>query len=223
MRPFASVALAASVLFAAVASDAAVITLDADARGWVFANGIANGRSPSNNTFTGWGADTGDVNSWFAFDLSSVSGTVVAAELLFDIDDYMSPDASETLVLRHVAAPAGELGIDSGAHFTDLMTGEIFGSRAFTADDPGYLRAIPLNASAVADLDLSVGEIWEVGGHLSSLSRSGPYEAIFWAAIGDPSTTRLRLTTVAEPAGTALLALGFAALVARRRRQKSSR
>jgi hypothetical protein len=194
------------------------MTLDTAARGWVFANGIANGRNPANNTFTGWGADTSDVNSWFGFDLSSLSGTVVAAELLLDIDAYMSPDSSETLVLRHVATPPGVIGtIDSGAHFTDLMTGEVFGSRAFTAGDSGFLRSIPLNASAVADLDMSIGGIWELGGHLSTVSRSGPYEAIFWGAIGDPSTTRLRITTVPEPAGVALMAIGLFALISRRR------
>jgi hypothetical protein len=201
------------------------MTLDAAARGWVFANGIANGRNPANNTFAGWGADTGDVNNWFAFDLSSLSGTVVAAELLLNIDGYMSPDASETLVLRHVATPTGVIGtVDSGAHFTDLMTGEIFGSRAFTAGDSGFLQSIPLNAAAVADLDLSTGGLWEVGGHLSSLSRSGPYEAIFWAAIGDPSTTQLRITTVPEPAALTLVAFGFAAaLVTRKTRSRTSR
>ena len=160
MRFNVSGALAAILLIGTSESHAAVMTFDAAARGWVFANGIANGRAAANNTFTGWGADTSDVNSWFGFDLSTVSGTIIAAELLLDVDDYVSPDASETLVLRHVATLAGQLGtVDSVAHFNDLMTGTIFGSRTFTDADPGHLRAIPLNAAGVADVDAAIGGI----------------------------------------------------------------
>lgn len=210
-------ALAAIVAFGAGQSDASVITLDASARGWHFADGRSNGRAPMNNTFTGWGHDTNDVNSWFGFDLSAVLGTVVAVELLLDIDDYESPDDSETLLLRDVATPPGMLGtVDSVPMFHDLMTGSIYGTHSFTSADPGHLVAISLNAAGVADVDAAIGGLWEVGGHLSTLSRRGPYEAIFWASWGDPSTTRLRITTVPEPGSVAMLCLGLALLFRKR-------
>lgn len=210
-------ALAAVIVCGGAPVDAGVITLDPSARGWYFAGGISNRRAAANNTFTGWGSDTSDVNSWFGFDLSALPDTVVAAELLFDVSGYQSPDASETLMLRDVVTPPGVLGtVDSIPHFADLMAGPIYGTYTFTAGDAGHVRAIPLNAEGVADINASMGGLWEVGGHMTTLSRSGPYEAIFWAAVGDPSTTQLRVTTVPEPASLTMLALGLA-LVLRKR------
>jgi len=211
-------ALAGILLAGAGVSSAGVVTLSADARGWYYESGLSNGRLAENNTFTGFNPFANDVNSWFGFDLSGLSGTVTAAELVLDVAGYSSPDASEVLLLRHVAAPPGQLGtVDSVALFEDLMTGPIFGTRAFGAADAGEMRPILLEAAGVADINAAAGGYWEVGGHISTLSRTGPYESIFWGAYGDPSTTQLRLTTVPEPATLLVLAFGLAVVVRRRR------
>ena len=224
MRTIASVVLTTTLLFAAHDSDAAVVTLDSAARGWVDSNGFVNGRAAGNTTFTGFAAGTGDVNSWYGFDLSSVSGNIVAAELLFDIAPYVSPDASETLVFYSVETAPGELGtMDSAAQFIDLMTGDVFGSRVFSAADENNVRSIALNSTALLDMNAATVSLWEVGAHISTLSRVGRFEAIFFGAFGDPTTTRLRVTSVPEqsvpePATLGLVSLGFAVLGRRRTR-----
>jgi hypothetical protein len=78
-----------------------------------------------------------------------------------------------------------------------------------------------LNSSAVADLNASKGELWAVGGALTTLAGGSSSEYVFGSTGSDWMTRELVLTMVPVPVpGAALLGglgLGFAGWLGRRR------
>lgn len=66
------VAVAAGLLSLAAAAAHATLIMDSYVQGWVRSDGVANGAADGNDTFTGNEAAL-RLNSWAAFDLSSLS------------------------------------------------------------------------------------------------------------------------------------------------------
>jgi hypothetical protein len=221
-----------SLLLSAAAAGAAVIVLDADARGRYNETGSSNGADSANNYIAGdcrgpvCKGTSADLRNWFRFDQSSVSGSVIAATLLLDVPDALTgpglgyastSDASETYTLFDVsAASAAGLGTDSLAIWTDLGTGTSFGSHVATSADNGTTVSIVLNADALAAINASLGSDFVLGGAITTLNAVADDEYLFGYTFSPPPYhTRLLLTTtqsVPEPAALALFGIALAGL-----------
>lgn len=120
--------------------------------------------------------------NFFTFDLSFLSGTVVAATLEVRRGVYASPNSEETLGLFDVSTPAAILNNNTGTNdaiFDDLGTGQSYGIYIVSSSgNPDDLLRFPLNAAAVADINNARGGFFSIGGALLSLSQpQTPQEA----------------------------------------------
>ena len=182
------------------ATQGATTTLDPVGRGWIRDNGFHNDRDVGNNYFAGFSPSQGEYRNWFAFDLSSITGTVTVAEMIIEINEYVSPDATETWELHHVSTAPGNLGtVVSVAHYDDLGDGPVLGSHTFSSADEGNVTSFHLGRRMIDELNAAIGGPIEFGGLLTSLSgQTSANEGIFVHTSPD-TTTQLRITTVSEP------------------------
>ena len=123
--------------------------------------------------------------NYFTFDLSSVTGTVTAAELRIHhpATSYDSPDASETIELFDVGTSSSTLQAPDETMgttlltsiFSDLGTGTSFGSFTADASDNGTTEAVTLNAAAVSSINsaITAGASWSIGGSLTTGTATG--------------------------------------------------
>lgn len=214
----------AVLLFGAGQVRAAVL-LDYVARGWYEETGGKNG----GNYFAGqdYPGTTGKVyRNYFVFDLSSIKGAIVSAALVLNSADYLSPDATEEYILRHVSTPVDDLGrVSSVSIFNDLADGSIYGSRIYSNLDDRVVYTIALNALAIAGLNTSTGGKFALGGHVSSLSgQRATAEGLFADSQSDAiSRLWLEFQPVPEPPILAIWSLlgciGLAIGHGRRRRK----
>jgi hypothetical protein len=146
-----------------------MITKDAIERGWWKSSGQHT--AFNNNTLTGRSILNNEYNSYFIFDLTGVTGTVIVASLKMEIEGYTTPDASETLSIWDVnTAPATlEASGNDVAIYNDLMTGNSYGTFIVTSADKGMILDIPLNAQAVTDMNNALGGKVSVGLHVDTL------------------------------------------------------
>jgi hypothetical protein len=145
------------------------IVLEAVDRGWWRSDGHHD--DANNNTYTGkHGAN--EFNSYFTFDLSGISSTVVAAELKLEVENYFGTDAFETLSVWDVSTPAATLDTWSVLQvqiYDDLMTGNQYGTFTAQPADVGSVKVIPLAPQAVADVTASLGGDFSVGVHVDTI------------------------------------------------------
>ncbi|MCU0914656.1 MAG: hypothetical protein MUC88_08850 [Planctomycetes bacterium] len=179
--------------------------------------------------------------NYFVFDLGAVGDEIVtgATLRLYNPKEdfagsprqwgngYQSPDGTETITFYDVVSDVSLLmGGSSGSaglgRYVDLGTGTIFGSKTVSAAANGTIVEIALNAAAVDSLNESRGDLWAIGGALTTL-RSPPVlsEHVF-GFTGDSWMTReLALTTVPVPLPGAVLlgamGISFAGWLCRRR------
>jgi hypothetical protein len=211
---------------AAAPAQAAII--NTTERGWYNSDGA---HSPANdNYFTGSFAFGNELRSFFVFDLSSVSGTITAAQLQLYNPVYSSDNQNETLNLFDVTTSITSLTDGTGgvAAFNDLGTGTLLGTATVSAADNGQVVNINLNAAGLAVLNAAIGGQVAIGGALN-LTPPQPFNRYVFAfsGSGDPAdgSTRIDLTTgqvtpnaVPAPAGLVLGLLGVPALGLLRRR-----
>jgi hypothetical protein len=168
-------------------------TFNAVNRGWWKADGAHT--SGNNNTLTGQSSSL--YNSYFSFVLTGVTGTVISAELVLEIESYTSPDASETISVWDVSTPAATLEATgtSVPIYTDLMTGNTYGTSIVLSSEVGSLKTIPLSAQAVTDINAAMGGDFSVGCSNSTVVSTGS-EWVRFSASSEARTHQLIIYTL---------------------------
>lgn len=147
---------------------ATTITRDHIHRGWW--NNAGTHDSTNDNTLTG---DIGNIyNSYFIFDLSGITGTVIAVTLRLNLEMYTSPDATETCQVWDVTTPPATLEASGTnvAIFNDLQSGIQYATFTESAGEVNVIKSIPLNAQAVASVQAALGNQYAVGVHNATAS-----------------------------------------------------
>jgi hypothetical protein len=148
------------------------------------------------NTLTGFSSGT-EYNSYFSFDLSGVTGTVVSAQLALEQQMYYGADASETASIWDVSTNADVLSATSQsiAIFLDLQSGTQYGTLTGSPDTTGTIITTTLNAQAVSALNAARGSKFSVGLHLATLSgQMQNAEGLRFSASAEPRMNQLILT-----------------------------
>jgi hypothetical protein len=205
-------------------------------RGWYNELGVHNpgndnyGAGDFRGRFCSSGDCPSDVRNFFVFDLSLIPKPVQSATLILHLigtlpqPGYFSNDASETYELHDVVTPIAQLVDGTGglAAHTDLGSGVVYGSRAFTSADVfqgiGATRIqIPLNESAIKALNEARGGPFALGGSITTLDDKPNPEYVFaysFTAYG--AISWLDLSLVPEPPSFLLLGLGTVSFLSRR-------
>jgi hypothetical protein len=242
-----SVAMMAAVIVSGYCAraDAAVIALDAVARGWYTDEGVANATPPNEgeprnelrNYIVGDVASTDQVprqvsRNFFVFDLSGIGGQINGASLnLFNpANGFSSRDGFVTYRVFDVSTAVStlvshEFGPPGVEIYGDLGTGTQYGEHLASAADDATTIAISLNATALAALNQSTG-LFAFGGAIATLDQVESSEYVFGFTGIDqgPGTTQLVLVVDAIPEpnsaylfGSTLFFLGATTLIWRKR------
>ena len=172
------------------------VTLNAVNSGWWDGSGSHN--SGNQNYLVGqYSGGLGQYRDYVVFDLSGITQTIVGAQLILSnpVGGYLSGDPSEHFSLFDVSTSVPNLeaaGSGQIAIFTDLGTGAAYGSRDVSAADNGRQVNTTLNSTAINSLNGSRGLQFAFGGAITSISGSGPNEAIF-GGTGGSDTRQLVL------------------------------
>jgi hypothetical protein len=145
--------------------------------GWYSSSTIPPNHTTSNTNYITGGAGTSEYRSFFVFDLSGVTGTIVNAALSIEnpSSGYMSDDPSETFTVFdvNVTSIANLVGaIDTQTSFDDIGGGTAYGSANVGDTGVDTPVDVTLNASAVSDLNLAIGGQFAFGGAVTSLGPS---------------------------------------------------
>jgi hypothetical protein len=139
-----------------------------------------------------------DYRNFFVFDLGTVSGTILGAQLQLAVpgsDGYFSsfPSLKYGNYDVSTALPALTGGTGGASAYADLGGGVLFAATSITNDDEGTTALINLNGAGVASIQESLGGNWAIGG-------------------------RADVEAVPEPGTLSLAGLAIASLVWARRR-----
>lgn len=169
--------------------------VQAQGRGWYDSHGDTNNGDATNNYAAGYcgsidctPANT-DYRNWFRFDLSNFTPLATTAVLrLFNPNDGFRNDVGSSLgyYLYHVQNHYWGFGVyDSLQYYTDLGSGDVFGSTVVTALQNGTMIEIELNTAALNSINTErqLG-MWAVGGAITPPITNIP----------EPSTYALMLT-----------------------------
>ena len=233
-----SLVLTAVVLTGGAVRSASALTLDIVDRGRYAPSGS---HDPTNLDYTAGdcrgpvcavGAD--DLRNFFVFDLSTVTGPIIAATLklwnpplefpLRPGHGFKSDQTSETYVVFDVTTPIADLvaGSPGAAAWGDLGGGTVYGSHVATQLDIGLFAEISLNSAALVAMNSSSG-LFAFGGAITTLNDVPDEEHLFAFTefVGTPGVSILDLTvgpdTVPEPGVPLLLAASLLGLALCRR------
>lgn len=226
-RPLSAVLVCSAVLglVSSVAGpvDAAPIVSSATDSGWY--NDSGNHGSSNPNYIAGWRGNI-EYNNFFVFDLSSVTGTIVGAELRLEnpTSGYESPDATETYSLFDVSTSIASLtagGSGLTGTFADLGSGTSYGSLVMSVSDNGTVVTISLNSAGIAALNAAAGGSIAIGGAVTTLTMTtNVIENVFAFSSNGTETKELVLTTIPEPSSLALFGVGALGLGGARWRRR---
>lgn len=225
---FVKAALVVGSFFSATMANAGVVSVNASDTGWYQDNGT---HITSNFNYITGHYSGDDYNSFFVFDLSSVTNLITGATLsLYNPSSgFSSVSATETLNIFNVLSDLSSVtGGTGGANvFNDLGSGTLFGSVVGSAADANSYIDVVLNASAISALN-SAPDMFGFGGALADVSSDGVlfsgshsgYNSSFVQLSLTTDDNTLRFNTQDVPAPGALLLLGLALLAMRVARTK---
>jgi hypothetical protein len=156
---FVSQSLAATVI---ISTSDSPVSAGRDNQGF-WRDAAANANPTNDNYIAGFIVGLGDFRSYFSFDLSGVTGTVVSATLQLRRYDT---DPGATLNLFDVNTSASALAqrqVIDNAIYGDLGSGVSYGS--FTAGSGNSLdvMSFALNAAARGDINAALGAFFSIG------------------------------------------------------------
>jgi hypothetical protein len=166
--------------------------LNAAYRGWW--NNLGQ-HGLNGNTFTGQDQNGATYNSYFDFDLSNLGGTVVAAELVLDLESFWGPDAFESASVWDVSTSHQTLVASTFDPVVaqDLQSGASYGTFAAQPGDVGSKVSIPLGPQALADINAHLGSPFAVGVHIDTAQSSGE-QGLGFSVMTEPHIHWLVLT-----------------------------
>lgn len=198
-------------------------------RGWWDSTGYH--LATNGNTFTGHTPSANpygiDYNSFFVFDLSSVSGPVTSATLRLELEEYLGPDPSEMFTVYDVSTPTAELTASNSGQtsiFDDLQSGTVYATATVAPSQAGSVVTVALSSAAIASINSAAGSTFAVGLHLDDASWRDRTEGVKFSQGEESRIHQLELTespsAVPEPSALVLCSLGLAtAAIARRIRR----
>jgi hypothetical protein len=203
--------------------DAGAITLTATNTGAYSGPGGSGslGRSGDQNYIAGWFAMPNpafEYRDFFVFDLSGVTGAITGAQLhvLKPFPDT-SPNPTDTFSLFDVSTDIPTLIGSSGSIsiFSDLGSGNVYGSTDYVPSAGNVIVSIDLNATAILAMNNALGSEFALGGAVQNFVGGRSFQTIFGGSAG-PNGVTLMITTaeVPEPTSFSLLAAAAMALVA---------
>jgi hypothetical protein len=188
--------------------------------GWFSETGYHS--ADNTNYYSGDSTSLGQLNDYFSFNLTGVSGPVTAAS--FNVASY-GITTSGTYTIYATSLTPAEVNSSVGCNtctsiFNSLTSGSPIGSIGVTSADSNTVLDINLNSSGLSWLTANEGQGIVLGGSFPQPYGSGQY------AFGDSAFTAsnnltITTSTTPEPGFYGLMALGLGGLVAAVRRRKS--
>lgn len=172
--------------------------------------------SPGNDNYLVGFVPSDTYHNFFSFDLSSLTGQVVAANLELHRFSYHSLNPSETLGLFDVSTPAATLKTSIGTNaaiYNDLGSGTSYGVFSVSRSGPDPI-VFSLNAAALAGIQAAEGGFFSIGGSLQAFAPLG-----VWLFGGSDAVSFNQLviqttpTSVPEPGSLSFLGLASVAAV----------
>lgn len=185
-------------------------------RGWW--SDTAPNSSDNDNTFTGDLSGNINTRGFFTFDLRGFalnSGEkIVTATLSLFTDNVIvsNTDSSnaETLGFYDVVTSAAALNNNvgpSGVIFDDLGSGIQYATQDYTTSDSNSLILTSLNAAAISDIEVSVGDYFSIGAALLTDDLTGNAQGVFgFSDSTDDQLLIIETATIPLPTPAAMLA-----------------
>jgi hypothetical protein len=198
----------AATLGVSLSAHAEVTTLVQTDRGAINSPAAGGAKVVSGSHQVRYSGSAATTRAYFTYDLSTVTGFIVGAELRIThpSNSYDSPDQFETVVLHEVAAANADLSLvtsdPTGAIFTDLGDGPVYGEFEARLTDNSTVESVPLNPAALAALNAVKGtaQRWSTGLDITTATAAGTTsERVLRGTATATAATQLVLTTTVAP------------------------
>ncbi len=206
---------------------AATLTLNHSSRG-IYGQGDLLSGPPSLGTYVvsvalGPGQQLEITRNFFVFDLSSVTSTIIGAELRLQTLETTNL-TNYSYQVHDISTDPSLLGVDaSPAIFDDLGDGPVYG---LTSDFSGLFTSVSLNPAGLSALNMSQGQQFAVGGRFIPEFLAGGFDnALFrnFGGVTNPTTQlvlELDSAPVPEPSTIFLFGSGLIGLIGWQYRKK---